>query len=664
MTSNSPFLPRNGHLRNTIDNHSSKKHGYESMFANLFLTVACLWPLFLFAFFSTSSSNGTLYSNTSSTKNDVTASLQSAHRSIPFMLRDVLDRVDIMGYGPTHPRVAVVLVGDDRNNLVSSLESIFKNTDLNRIFIVCVVADGIEEDPDLVHELKKIDRGAIPHWHGFRPDIHSRTEKSDEVEDDPHGKKVHVMFNKIKIGLSRSRNDATNFIKLLETEHENAGLKSEEEDLILLLLQSGAHLTASNWLGPVTEALIVPPPILGSGDRLVSLKMANAVSFNLEGSGKRTSFDTTFTSLVVDVDAADIILSSGASYPSPALNGAAVALRLQTYMDLPLQDLSLEDSWPTNLDLALNLWLCGDGIDMLKDVEVTAFGQTVAAPLTTEMAARFAAAWMDERTQRMFYNAYIKTQIDLTYLEWQTFQAQARSSNDFPLDIPRKCRSFLWYAENINHNLIQILNASTSIHSPLVKKISLEGPHVSGQDIRNARGGKTTNATAHGVLHDMNLMKKQSSNLSNTSIISTISADALNAMQKGKNKPSKPLCVRCIDIVLQAKSLNVEYEDVRTIPLQHPHRGARDANGEWNYIHNETSLRSNPPLFDFPQDKLKSACEKHDNNWHMLNEKVFVDLEYDKMMEDSGKDRVKLFCLVYTTDLGHDRIPSIRETWG
>jgi hypothetical protein len=110
--------------------------------------------------------------------------------------------------------------------------------------------------------------------------------------------------------------------------------------------------------------------------------------------------------------------------------------------------------------------------------------------------------------------------------------------------------------------------------------------------------------------------------------------------------------------------VSIEFVDVRTLPLDHPHRGARDENGQWNYIHNETALRTNPPRFDFSESKLQSACEKRDNNWRMINEKVFVDVQYDKHMNESGKPRAKIFCLVYTTDLGHDRIPAIRETWG
>jgi len=48
----------------------------------------------------------------------------------------------------------------------------------------------------------------------------------------------------------------------------------------------------------------------------------------------------------------------------------------------------------------------------------------------------------------------------------------------------------------------------------------------------------------------------------------------------------------------------------------------------------------------------------------MLHEKVVVDLDAHKAAEESGKKRDKIFCLVYTIESGHPKIPAIRETWG
>jgi hypothetical protein len=54
----------------------------------------------------------------------------------------------------------------------------------------------------------------------------------------------------------------------------------------------------------------------------------------------------------------------------------------------------------------------------------------------------------------------------------------------------------------------------------------------------------------------------------------------------------------------------------------------------------------------------------------MLTEKVFVDLTSHEAAEKraehglSQMKRAKIFCLVYTIEKFHDRIPAIKETWG
>ena len=94
-------------------------HESDSTKARLSLALACLWPLVIFFFASSSS-----HSSNPSDHEDVhppqapAAGLES--------IRNLLDRVDILGYGPTHPRVAVVVVGDDRSKILSSVESVFR----------------------------------------------------------------------------------------------------------------------------------------------------------------------------------------------------------------------------------------------------------------------------------------------------------------------------------------------------------------------------------------------------------------------------------------------------------------------------------------------------------------------------------------------------------
>lgn len=139
----------------------------------LFLFVACLWPLWVMALFGASAPghNQPVTANqplaTSSSNNAATDSVSSpaaAMSNTRMNLRAVLDRVDVMGYGPTHPRVAVVIVGDNKEDLINSVKSVYSSTDINRLFVVCVVLDGHEEDPEFVKALRNIDSGSKFGW--------------------------------------------------------------------------------------------------------------------------------------------------------------------------------------------------------------------------------------------------------------------------------------------------------------------------------------------------------------------------------------------------------------------------------------------------------------------------------------------------------------------
>jgi hypothetical protein len=127
----------------------------------LFLFVACLWPFWVLALFGASAPGQNQVppsSEMAATKNDVSSPTAAMFNS-RLNLRSVLDRVDVMGYGPTHPRVAVVIVGEDKEDLVTTVKSVYSSTDMNRIFVVCAVLDGHDEDLDFVTEIRKIESG-------------------------------------------------------------------------------------------------------------------------------------------------------------------------------------------------------------------------------------------------------------------------------------------------------------------------------------------------------------------------------------------------------------------------------------------------------------------------------------------------------------------------
>lgn len=545
------------------------------------------------------------------------------------------------------------------------------NTDLNRLFVVCVAVDGAASDSKLVKRLTAIDQGAGPHWHGLRPDIHtssggakSNKDSSNLHEEEPHGKKIHVLFSKVKQGTAASRSDAVDFISLLSKKHERAGIKSPEEDLILLIMQAGAELTSRKWLSPITSALIVPPPLMGDYDPQVALKIANAVSFGVEqvGENKAVAFDYSLKPTWVTPSAKDMALSNGDSYPTPALAGLATAMRLATFQQLPAQDLSLTDDWAANLDLALNLWLCADGIDVLKDVTVKSpsstagsdfFASTGMTTLEPKDAARFAAAWMDLKYATRVFNAIKTTHPQLTQLEWDTMLAQAKGRPDFPAGLQNKCRSFAWYATEVHTELNmddEIANPKalpSSAISPERKveeakqKVEVHLPDAPLQIPKVEEEGQYKHPPPPGQ------GKKE--------------PDPKDVGKEGK-KPSKPLDPARLAIIQKAHPVDTTFVDVSLGHANFPHKGARDEHGNWGYVHDETALRRNPPKFEYPG--LKDACDKQDDTYKMLTEQVFVDFKANDEAEKSGKARAKIFCLVYTIDSGHDRIPFIRETWG
>eukprot|EP00547_Thalassionema_nitzschioides_P000247 CAMPEP_0194216232 /NCGR_PEP_ID=MMETSP0156-20130528/18582_1 /TAXON_ID=33649 /ORGANISM="Thalassionema nitzschioides, Strain L26-B" /LENGTH=394 /DNA_ID=CAMNT_0038944951 /DNA_START=115 /DNA_END=1296 /DNA_ORIENTATION=- len=120
------------------------------------------------------------------------------------------------------------------------------------------------------------------------------------------------------------------------------------------------------------------------------------------------------------------------------------------------------------------------------------------------------------------------------------------------------------------------------------------------------------------------------------------------------------------EIISTAPMVNLAYVDVTNNHEQDPHRGAKDEDGNFGYRHDETVLRNNPPSFQISASE--ADCDNHDANYRMLTEKVLVDIPAhearEREAETGNKPRAKLFCMVYTIQKNHDKIPDIRETWG
>lgn len=140
--------------------------------------------------------------------------------------------------------------------------------------------------------------------------------------------------------------------------------------------------------------------------------------------------------------------------------------------------------------------------------------------------------------------------------------------------------------------------------------------------------------------------------------------DNAQAQQDNRPKPKIPLRPENVEIVQKAKPIDLSFVPVAGDHSSHPHMGAKDENGELGYIHDETALRKNPPPFEWSEQEEQSSCVMKDNNWRMMTQRVVVDLEDDRQKNEAGLKRDKIFCLVYTIESAHSRIPGILETWG
>jgi len=667
----------------------------------LFLFVACLWPLAILALFASSAptidTTSAVVSPSSGNDGSSNSRLvdgSSKHLLDKFEVRKLLDRVDVMGYGPTHPRVAFVVVGNTDEEILESVKSIFSNTDLNRIFVVCAVLDdGKGDSPKLVKKLRKIENGSVPHWHGLKLDVHLKNQEQsnndhgdNEDEDDEetyHHPKTHAIFHSTKQGLSKARATGAEFVNILVRTHEDAGFKSHDEDIILALVQGGSTLNDHKWLDAVTPALIVKPPLISLHKTDVAMKLANAISLHTEGQSKRTSFDARLAPIVSDVPSDEINLSSGKNFPTPALNGAFVVMRLGTFLNLPETDHSQAmDPWSANLDLSLNLWMCADGIDIFEDVEVVPpkGGIYPSKAIGLDKVASVASVWMDDLFKERFFQAYaasdeqaITDENPITRVDWDTAITKAKRLIPSSQMLYKRCRTFEWYIQEVNTDLSLILDtklkedhrfdsaikAAEQIHSQEALKAK-EDEQAKAEEKAKSEAAEAAKAEAEAAKAVAE--KQPEIHIAPPDVNQNKNEEHKEGVAVERKKPSTPLRPFNLETVQKPKMVDISYVDVSGGHQEHPHLGALDANGNLGYMHDETALRNNPPPFETPT--LHQQCAKRDGNYNMMHNRIVVETEYDEKMNESGKKRDKIFCLVYTIAENHDRIPNIRKTWG
>ena len=525
------------------------------------------------------------------------------------------------------------------------MRSVLGGTDRNRLLVVTVVMDGCKADGAFESELRDMDSGAVPHFHGLFSHVHrggGKGEGEDKEEDHDHGEKVQVIWNDAPMGVGASRRDGAEFIRILVNKHEGAGYKDPDEDVLLLLLRPGGVLEGPNddgltksWLDAVTPALILPrglepeefsaPNETHAGDAVPhTTKLANAVSLTLDSigtpinpnlivrvsPGSTISVSNTLDRLRPAMASSDELTPTeggNESYPTPVVMGGAAAMRLDTFLNLPATDDGLLHYSSADLELSLNLWLCGDGVDVLTGARVAippVMSGEAARALPPQEVRRMQAMWLGETETR------------------------------------KRCRWFESYADAFG---LKIPSGSESEDE--------EEKGVSGAGA-GAGAGARKSETPKG---DGGQEPGQGGNMQ---------PHMTDHRDLGMRKPATPLSQTNLAIVAQAKSIKTDYVPIPNgLEADHPHRGAKDDKGEWGYVLDAEALRKASPAFPSPGAK-SSHCTGDESDRVMLTEKVFVDTAGHEIAERAHQKRVRIMCIVYTIEKNHDRIPAIRETWG
>lgn len=591
---------------------------------------------------------------------------------------EMVTKYELTGYGASHPRAAFTIVAtedlsDPVQSMTKAISSILNTTDRNRILVICAVfQQGVlskEEETSVQTLLGNLDAGTSPHWHGTTQHVHEASiaiaadaaadaapdadtdtdaDNTDTNNKHSHGHKIKTMFLDT-ISVAESRRDAANYIHLLIANHEDAKLKSKDENIITVLLRPDSELETEHWIDTVTHALLGTSASTSSTIDGNDETTANAISFAASSTetiseGETKSINLELKPIKSHASNDALLLTQGQSYPTPIVEGAATALLLSTYRNLPVGDGVLDSHFASDVELSFNLWMCADGIDIVSSIRAkTTLGllqHKDKAGMSPLSVVRLAMGWMmgGNGAGAGIGGNGDGNQIGKHVLEIVSegggvlVQNLEKDGKLIGLPDPgllKRCRSFEWFTKNVNVAMDKELAKLEPIGAKFEQQVAAI---------------QKTNGSGN---------------------VDTVGNDNQAPPSVGE-LPSKPLSVVNKQIISTAKLVDLPFVDAADGHITDPHRGAMDENDQFGYVHNEKALKANPPPFKFTKEGVQ--CDKKDGTMTMLTKKVFVDFAAheaaERRAETSGKPRAKIFCLVYTIEKFHDRIPPIRETWG
>mmetsp|Transcript_25541 Transcript_25541/g.31459 ORF Transcript_25541/g.31459 Transcript_25541/m.31459 type:complete len:873 (-) Transcript_25541:132-2750(-) len=626
-----PSHNRRGRRKNNRSSKSSSK--CTTLLAKVFLSFALLWTFFVL--FGSGSQTPSIEHHESFAKgksgNSKAAGKGTSNvrgGGAVAIERNILPMIDP---GP-QPQVAFVLVAthflsDPVKSMSTAIESILEHTNRERILsIVAVFPNSLLKKEGLKNEhvlqyFEELDlSGVILHQHGDVKHVHTESDAAivSDKNQHVHGTKIKVMIEDDNddidgknFSVAQSRRNAAQFIQILHEEHLLHGPKHKET--ILTFVRPDSTIESDDWLHYVADALLTSSPPNPKLDEIAASTTAskNAVSFAIKSTVSKKEF--TSTSLDLNIQPvhttsplkSDLSLTNGRSYPTPILEGSVTSLLLSTYFNFLLPTPNshlLKTTLSADIELSFSLWLCGNGIDILTDLH---------AEKDIMLMQRERDYLSDEEKILLVKDWMMNDGIGESILQRLQVDDASSSITTSKNNDLKKCRTFKWYTKEVNVLMEEELKNLTP---PEAKS---EQNHINKSD--------------------------------------------------EKIKPSQPLREINQEIISKAPMVDISFVDASNNHEEYPHLGAKDENDNFGYRHDETYLKKNPPKFEFTKEEV--GCSNHDGNYKMLTDKVNVDFASHEAREreaneQGGKRRAKLFCMVYTIEKNHDRIPPILETWG
>ncbi len=544
---------------------------------------------------------------------------------------------------------------------------------------------------------------------------------------------------------------------------ERNGDMSMYEDVTLLFIRPGAEILTKGWLDVVTDGLrgsIVPlndnekdservdkndiseeekredaaSDFIADTDdaNTVIINPANAISFALDGAPYGESYSLNYKTQLKEKH--QLSNQQGgkkeeqeqlqSSYPTAILEGTVTAMKLQTYLNFPVKDRLLDSFLAVDLEMSYNLWLCGDGIDILPQlvVKMPQSSPSLSLPPAKQEEGKNEPDENEkekDRQNKVIESLSIGGRYQLTQKEKdatglaRSLQTWAIKNNRSPnnqedMEVIRESVSKLYHInQRYFSRLLTVLSNKAFPLPPsnqfcrdfawyyyMITDMIDDGGNNSGGDEVKEEGIviKDKEEKPKELKLHVQLSEQKRKMMSKVIPINIEYDDSPRGVKiKLSPEETKKQVERDKKIQEKMDVLDKEEEEKekkkerngfkprrkkKRLARRRPKRPevtpgftkvkAIGENGMEGYIHNVTSLRHNPPEFHLTDREV--TCSVRDETWKLLTEKVSIDFKGHEVAEKralrEGRDRVKLLCVVYTIEYNHARIQPIRETWG